>query len=260
MKSIRRTLLLNVLLLLVVTLGVVTYVVYRTAASALRERQQAAAELAHVRYQDRVDEALRARADRLAFEVQSNFNHTNHRNQWIAAELAALTPPLAHGFPSVLGPTTTRFATVQWPYGLDLSARLTVELKLNEEEIYQRPEKTGAAAHEYVQLSNDRGAAWASRSLSGQTLPVDPSALPRDPEDHTPRFDTLVLRSGVQVRLVTIKARVARFTQDGSFWLPRPPRSEDFVPTSRAIVGVGAGARAPRPPGPPPGGPGRPPF
>ena len=32
MKSIRRTLLLNVLLLLVVTLGVVTYVVYRTAA------------------------------------------------------------------------------------------------------------------------------------------------------------------------------------------------------------------------------------
>ena len=60
MKSIRRTLLLNVLLLLVVTLGVVTYVVYYTAAGAIRERQQAASELATcLRYDDRRDEALR---------------------------------------------------------------------------------------------------------------------------------------------------------------------------------------------------------
>src|SRR5438270_9852348 len=103
MKSIRRTLLLNVLLLLVATLGVVTYVVYRTAAGALRVRQQAATELAHVRYQDRVDEALRARADKLAFEVQSNFNHTNHRNQWIAAELTALAPPIGVGCPAAFG-------------------------------------------------------------------------------------------------------------------------------------------------------------
>src|SRR5437588_10202128 len=100
MKSIRRTLLFNVLLLLIVTFGVVSYVVYHTAAGALRERQQAATELAHVRYQDRVDEALRARADRLAFEVQSNFNHTNHRNQWLAAELTALAPPVAPGLAS----------------------------------------------------------------------------------------------------------------------------------------------------------------
>src|SRR4051794_28014062 len=155
MKSIRRTLLLNVLLLLVVTLGVDTYVVYRTAAGALRERQQAATELAHVRYQDRVDEALRARADRLAFEVQSNFNHTTHRNLWIAAELAALTPSLSGGLPTVLGPTGTRyFATVPGPYGFELSARLANELKLNEDDIYQKPESE-AAAHEYVQITND---------------------------------------------------------------------------------------------------------
>src|SRR4051812_47674112 len=258
MKSIRRTLLLNVLLLLVVTLGVVTYVVYRTAAGALRERQQAATELAHVRYQDRVDEALRARADKLAFEVQSNFNHTNHRNLWVAAELAALAPPITPGFPSVLGPAATRFDLMTGPYGFELSARLATELKLNEEEIYQRPESE-AAAHEYVQISNDAGAVWKTKSLTGQTLPVDPAALPRDPEDYAPRFDTLDLPSGVQVRSVTIKARVARFTQGGSFWLQRT-RAEESVPPSRAVVGLGGAARAPRPAPPPGGGPARPFF
>src|SRR6476646_5086061 len=156
MKSIRRTLLLNVLALLVVTLGVVTYVVYHTAAGALRERQQSTAELARVRYQDRVDETLRARADRLAFEVQSNFNHTNHRNQWVAAELAALAPPVATGFPAVLGPTAIKFATSHFPYGLELSARLASEFKLNEDDFYQKPERADAA-HEYVQITNDSG-------------------------------------------------------------------------------------------------------
>jgi len=260
MKSIRRTLLLNVLALLVVTLGDVTYVVYHTAAGALRERQQAADELAHVRYQDRVDEALRARADRLAFEVQANFNHTNHRNQWIAAELAALAPPAAAGFPAVFGPTMTRYSSVHGPYGFELSARLANELKLNEDEIYQKPREVDAAAHEYVQITNDRGTAWRSRSLTtaGQTLPVDPAALPRDPEDHAPRYETLDLPSGVRVRSVTIKARIAKFTQGGSFRLPGS-QADDSVPPSRAVVGLGGAARTPRP-APPPGGASRPFF
>lgn len=257
MRSIRRTLLLNVLLLLVVTLGVVTYVVYRTAAGALRERQQAATELAHVRYQDRLDEALRARADKLAFEVQSNFNHTNHRNQWVAAELAALAPPVSLGFPSLPIPAATRAAAMHWPYGFELSARLASEVRLNEEDVYQRPNEAAVAAHEFVQITNDTGAVWTSRSLSGQMLPVDTAAPPRDPEDHVPRFVTLDLPSGVRVRSVTIKAQIARFTQGGSFWLPQP-RSEEAVPVSRAVVGLGGAARTPRPPGPPSGGPRRP--
>src|SRR2546423_1181335 len=125
MKSIRRTLLLNVLLLLVVTLGVVSYVVYHTAAGAMRARQKVSTELAHVRYQDRVDEALRARANKLAFEVQSNFNHTNHRNLWVAAEVASIMPSFSGGMPTAFGPMATRFyGTVMWPYGFELSARL----------------------------------------------------------------------------------------------------------------------------------------
>ena len=248
MKSIRRTLLLNVLLLLVVTLGVVTYVVYHTAARALRERQQAATELVQVRYQDRVDEALRARADKLAFEVQSNFNHTNHRNQWVAAELAALTPEVFGGGPV---PVVVRAATMHDRLGFELSARLANELRLNEDEIYQTSERAEAAAHEYVEIMNDRGAVWTSRSLAGQALPVDPAALPRDPNDHVPRFDTLVLPSGVQVRRVTIKAQVGRFTRAGSFWLQRS-RADEGVPPARAVIGLGGAARAPRPPSPAP--------
>src|SRR5206468_2764017 len=98
MKSIRRTLLFNMLLLLVVTLGVVSFFVYRTAEGALRQRQRTARELVEVRYADRQDEQLRNRADELAGEVQSNFNRDEFRKQWIASEVSALLPQAVPSF------------------------------------------------------------------------------------------------------------------------------------------------------------------
>jgi two-component system, OmpR family, heavy metal sensor histidine kinase CusS len=255
MKSIRRTLLLNVLLLLIVTLGVVTYVVYYTAAGALRERQQAAAELAHVRYDDRRDEALRARADKLASEVQSNWNSTNFRNQWVASEVAALTAPMAPGNPAALIPRAAIMGATTFgrasQVAFEVHARLATELKLNEDELYQKPE---AAAHEFVQVTSDGGAMWTSRSLSGEALPQDLPIPHRDPESHPPRFDTVVLPSGVEVRRVTIRANVTRYSRVGNFFLQRPARVDDTVPPSRAVVGLAGAARAARPAGA--GGPG----
>jgi signal transduction histidine kinase len=253
MKSIRRTLLLNVLLLLVVTLGLVTYVVYRTAAGALRERQQAATELARVRYDDRRDEALRARADKLASEVQSNWNWTNFRNQLIATELSVLTAPMAPSSPAAVVPRSAIMVRSQASF--EVHARLATELRLSEDELYQRPD---AAGHEYVQVTSDSGAAWLSRSLAGEALPTDLVQLDRDPEGHPPRFDTLVLRSGIEVRRVTLRAPVTRYSRAGSYLIVRSPRPDDHVPTSRAVVGLAGAARSSRPPSPGSGGMGTP--
>ncbi|HEX3150499.1 MAG TPA: HAMP domain-containing sensor histidine kinase [Gemmataceae bacterium] len=256
MKSIRRTLLLNVLLLLIVTLGVVTYVVYYTAAGALRERQQAATELAHVRYEDRRDEALRARADKLASEVQSNWNSTNFRNQWVASEVAAVMAPMGPGNPAALIPRAgimgaTTFGRAS-QLAFEVHARLATELKLNEEEIYAKPD---VANYEYIQVTSDAGGTWTSRSLAGETLPSGFPILHRDPDGHPPRFDTVSLPSGVEVRRVTIRANVTRYSRVGNFFLQRPARPEDSVPPSRAVVGLAGAIRAPRPVGGPGGGP-----
>src|SRR5438270_815155 len=94
MKSIRRTLLLNVLLLLVATLGVVTYVVYYTTVEALREKQRAARELVEVRYNDQRDEELRNRADLLARDVQQNFSVEKWFLRWAGAEAGGLMAPI----------------------------------------------------------------------------------------------------------------------------------------------------------------------
>src|SRR5262245_48353473 len=99
MKSIRRTLLLNVSLLLLATLGVVSYFVYRTAEEALVDRQRTARQLAELRYEDRRDEALRNRADELAGEVQSNCHRDKFRDEWIRSEVSAVMSPFTPSGP-----------------------------------------------------------------------------------------------------------------------------------------------------------------
>jgi two-component system, OmpR family, heavy metal sensor histidine kinase CusS len=245
MRSIRRTLLLNVLLLLAVTLGVVGYVVYRTAEGAVRERQRAAREVAELRYADRRDEALRNRADKLAGEVQSNWNQDTFRNQWVASELSGLAAPLS---PSGQVPLAVSVvASARGPVAWQLNVRLSTELRLTDDEVYRD------SPHEFVQIASDGGGSWASRSLAGQRLPA--GEAPR-PDADPSRFDTIDLPNGVQARRVVVRAPVTRYSQVGRFWLPRQ-RSDDSVPPSRAVVGVAAAARSfpSRPKGPVPGPP-----
>lgn len=236
MTSIRQTLLLNVVLLLAVTLGVVSYFVYRTAAGALRERQHTARELAEVRYSDRQDEALRNRADELAGEVQSNWNRDEFRKQWIATELAALTTPMG---PSGHLPLAVRLVSASYgPVGFELNVRLSTEVRLNEDDLYRDPM---SAAHEYVLVTSDAGTSWSSRSLSGQSLIMDETVLRKESEAHQARFDTVRLQDETAVRRVIVKAPVTRFSRVGSFWVPR--QTGDVPPPSRAVVGLAGAAR-----------------
>ena len=206
MTSIRRTLLLNMLLLLVVTLGVVSYFVYRTAEGALRQRHNTARELVEVRYADRQDDLLRNRADELAGEVQSNFNRDEFRKQWMASEFYAVIPQVIQSFALGHGPHhDSRDGRIAFEH----NARLATELRLNEEDLYREP---ATALHEYLQISGesrhilDFPLAWGhqprpTRAGSGLAL----------------HFDTLHLPDGTTVRRVVVKAPVTRYSRVEAF-------------------------------------------
>ena len=251
MKSIRRTLLLNVLLLLVVTLGVVTYVVYRTAAGALREKQQADRELVVVRFNDQRDEELRNRAESLAREVQQNFQVEKVWFRWLGAEAAAVVSPV-----TPYGQVPLLIALSQTiPHQITFwqNGRFATELTLNEDEIYK--EGSTAAGHEFIQLTADWGATWTSRSLAGHPLPFDTSGIGREIEPAA-RFDTLALADGREVRRVIVKHPVTtRRNVVGTMPFASPQKKDDGPSPARVVVGLGAAARAPRrPPGGGPGG------
>src|SRR5262245_16042252 len=93
MKSIRRTLLITVLSVLVITLGVVSVVVYRLSVSSLRAKEHAAKDLGEQRHNDVQDEELRNRADILARDVQQNFQWEKWGLRWQLAEIAAFSSP-----------------------------------------------------------------------------------------------------------------------------------------------------------------------
>src|SRR5262245_41982714 len=95
MKSIRRTLLITVLCVLVITLGVVSVVVYRLSVSSLQDKERVAKELVEQRYNDLQDEELRNRADILARDVQRNFQWEKWGLWWQLAEIAAFSSPTA---------------------------------------------------------------------------------------------------------------------------------------------------------------------
>jgi signal transduction histidine kinase len=252
MKSIRRTLLLNVLLLLVATLGAVSYFVYSAAEGALRARQKTARELAEVRFDDRRDEELRNRADELATEVQSNWNRDKFREQWMASQVAAIMPSI--------GPSAHVLQTVQsisffpGPVGFEINVLRSTELRLNEDELYR---ESMLAAHEYVQVTGEKGGLWQSRTLVNRDHVLDDKPIRQSSDFQAAQFDTLELSDGTTVRRVIVKAPVTRFAREGSIWLPRR-RTEDAPHPSRAVIGLAGAARSPErrsPPITPPPGP-----
>ena len=99
MKSIRRTLLLNVTVLLVLVLGTVSALVYRITSEAIEEKQRTARELVKVQFEDRRDEALLNQARAIAGDAQSQLDPVKFRQYYeIAAALSLDLPfgPNAH--------------------------------------------------------------------------------------------------------------------------------------------------------------------
>ena len=277
MRSIRRSLLFNLLLLLVLTLGLVVGIADRITSASIREKQQASLELIELQYRDKSDEALLAQAHQVARETQSQFNVNRLRNQFLGTQLQAITSPAGqYGFLPI---TVQICETVGNPMSWWLHARLATEIKLNEDDIYREMD---SPTHEFVQLNSDWGASWLSKSLEGHSLPVDMASMETDGL-YQSRFDTLELPQNRTVRRVIVKVPVTRFGRIGNFpTQPRPrfeeqprQRFDDSPKPSRAITGLATHARVPGrkggegmfgpnsgppgpPPGPPPGGGGPP--
>lgn len=247
MKSIRRSLLLNLLILLLLTLGVVAGIVYRTTSESILEKQQASRELIEMQYREKSDEALLAQAHQFARETQSQFNVNRLRNQWLGCELQMLSSGISPQ--SFLPLSIQACETVGNQMSWWLHARLATEIKLNEDDIYR---ETDSPTHEYVQLNSDWGASWLSKSLEGNSLPVDMQAMESDSLYHS-RFDTLDLPGNRSVRRVIVKVPVTRFGRIGNFQTaprtrfddspPPRPRFDDNSRVSRAVTGVMSHAR-----------------
>jgi signal transduction histidine kinase len=213
MKSIRRTLLLNVLVLLVATLGVVTYVVYYTTVEALREKQRAARELVEVRYSDQRDEELRNRADNLARDVQQNFSVEKWWLRWAGAEVNAILSPVGRSNP--LTTDIALFHTFPGPITAWQNNRFATELTLQEDEIYR--DGPDASGRELIQMATDWGASWSSRSAAGVGLPAD-LGTPRHAPVSVPRFDTVTAPDGREFRRVIVKHPVTHYRQTGEWF------------------------------------------
>src|SRR5262249_17203421 len=137
MKSIRRTLLLTVLSVLVIALGVVSVVVYRLSVSTLREKERAAKDLVEQRYNDLQDEELRNRADILARDVQQNFQGDKWWLRWQAAEAASVLSPFPALGPSGQAPLLISLSTwLPSTITSGLNTRYATELTLMEDETY----------------------------------------------------------------------------------------------------------------------------
>lgn len=240
MKSIRRTLLLTVLCVLIITLGVVSVVVYRLSVSSLREKEQAAKDLVEQRYNDLQDEELRARADLLARDVQQNFQSEKWWLRWVLAAVGGYAPLPPGPFGQV--PVLTTLATwLRSPISWEINTRYATVVTLMEDETYHNTD------YEFVQMTADWGASWRSRSLGDYQLPFDTSRFRRD-VDAKPVWDFVDLPDGTKVRRVVVKAPVTRWTESGApLWRPR---KDDSPHPSRAITGVASVARSPSPRGP----------
>jgi len=240
MKSIRRTLLITVLCVLVITLGVVSVVVYRLSVSSLRDKERAARDLVDQRYNDLQDEELRNRADILARDVQQNFQWEKWALRWQLAGFAAFSSPT---MPLSPAPLLITVETSGGSLGNGLNARFATELTLAEDETYHNSD------YEFVQMTAEWGASWKSRSLGNSVLPLDQSRFRRD-VDSKPFWDFVTLPDGRTVRRVVVKAPVTRYARPTGTppWFGRS-RKDDSPHPSRAITGVATAARPPeRPP------------
>lgn len=247
MKSIRRSLLSNLLILMVLTLAVVLGIVYKTTAESIGDKRVSDRELIELQFREKTDDALLSQAHLIARETQSRFNVDRLKHQTISTFVQFLLTPV--GQYSQFPLTVQLSESIGNPMSWWLHARLATEIKLNEDDIYHENQNP---SQEYVQLNSDWGATWQSKSLNGQFLPSDQSVIPLEGL-YQSRFDSLNLPNQHSVRRVIVRVPVTRFSRIGSFSPPsppqrprydepRPPRYDDSRPF-KAISGVASHAR-----------------
>lgn len=244
MRSIRLSLVVYLLGLLVVALGLASLVVYRTTRSTLHDKQEVVAKLLETRFEHsqrveetRLDDALLAQAKALARRTRVQIYPTRA----MFRELHLLGALTAQATPNGLALLPLWLAQgVRGPVSYDLFRRNLADLTLPESDLMLPAE---GLAGEYYQIdSNYWSRPLRSESLASATFP--------DMHDFAPEallhweLDDYQLARDLKVRRVRLKVASARRV---SIWPKMPPPPPRMPPV---------GPERPRN-GPPPGPPWR---
>src|SRR5262245_14802910 len=281
MKSIRRSLILNVFVLLALALGAICGLVYHTTEQNLVAKQEEAKRLIHLQFEEQCDEALANQAMSLARLAHSNFDPERFRPMLLPYSLvttadrlrrrtsvnvaaAAWSAGLIGVSPLPAGDITLPFwlaeersRRFQWFSAYWLLLQLATDVRLDEEVLTRDPL---TASHEFLQINGEWGSVWKSHSLGDASLALDSSRFASKPDFHR-HFDDIEIAPGIHARRVQLKAPLTRFRAP---WQPPPLPRYDPPTTARAGIGSSLtlalenprGRRAP--PSGPPGGAGVP--
>jgi heavy metal sensor kinase len=255
MKSIRLSLTVYFLGLLVLALGAASWFVYENAYRTLQDKEGAAVQLIQTQYKERCRDEEKRRDEQLLSEAQT-FNKLIQTEKVLrgrelnAANAAALSAAYAMPSAPAVPPTFAtdllarasiggwptpgvpsrgdRAAELYRPYYDDFFHRVPA-IQFNEGELLHDARRHVAQYFQIeVQWRPDWRSSYRSHSLEDERLPGDPAAM--FPQDRVPdwTWDEVTLQSGVTVRRVVLKTPWARFNPG---WSPRPARDSAFQPS-----------------------------
>ena len=222
MKSIRRTLILNVTLLMVLALGTMGYFVYRTTQSALQEKQDAVRKQVEAKFDEQRDDAMLAQARAIASDAQSQFDPIKFQQYLEVAPFGIFG--MSFGPNSHVTAPLLLAERLRGSLSYRINLLLATDIKLNDSE---------ATTHGHVQVNSDWGNIWRSRPLSGPTLPVDVGQFNSE-ERFQWIFDDIEVAPGTTARRVRLKAPLIKARILTQVTEPAP---------ERASLGIAAGLR-----------------
>jgi len=203
MRSIRRTLIFDLFLLLVLTLGALCGLVYSTTSKSLREKQESAGKLLHREFEDERDESLLRQARIIADVTQSRVIGERFRQ----VDFGAMGMLLAgHGPFGYLRSPIWVMESSRNPSSMMLHLALSTEIAFDESILQRDPESNDP---EYVQINSEWGNVWKSHGLGDHSLTFDSTRLRSDPRISW-THDNIALDDGRQARRVVLKTPMVR--------------------------------------------------
>lgn len=221
MLSIRRKLVLNISILIVLVLGAVAALVYEITRAAIDDKHRTASETVRLQFREQRDEIMLNQAKKLASEAQSQFDPSVYRKKFEAALLTSMLIP--HGPNGHISGPVWLVDHYPGPLLYRESMLLASEVKLAESEDMNLG---------YVQVNSDWGNVWRSQDTS--PLPLLEATDFKLEESLEWFFDEIEVSAGVKARRIRMKAPLTRF---------RTLTQPQVTLPERAALGLAAGLR-----------------
>lgn len=239
MRSIRLSLIVYFLVLLALAMGAVSFLVYRTTAQAMQEKQAINRELLKTQFKNeqqeerrKLENELYSHARTIATLAQSQFEG----NRLFVLQFAVLGSITSTASPYGHATTPLWVAEPRSPIRWELYPLVAAEIRLNEE-LLHREEDRGT---DFFQINSFKGRAWRSKSLGDRVFPFDAEHA-RKMDLYIPEFDDFTL-DGIQLRRVKFRAPIFKFGSTPA--VHRFP----FTPEAGRGGNRGAGSQPPPPP------------